>query len=234
MRKLNALWIERNIWKLLLIVSLMIIFLMMTCKGSQTSLAETHKDKAKEHLGTARSETDKSKTVIENYKLKVSELENQVKDYQNKLTNSQKSVNSKLAVLKSYNNSDIANYYLDRFSLNEGVKSIDTTTIAIKDNVSRLVISELIKYDGLKYDTPILKNQLIATNEKYEVANKTIDTLKISINNISSAYENANSEKDLAIKDIERQVRSERRKKNFWKYSTMVVGAVSGYLLITK
>jgi len=97
-----------------------------------------------------------------------------------------------------------------------------------------LVIGDLIRYDGLKYDTPILKIQLNAVNEKFIAANKTVDTLKISISNIASHYEKANNEKDLAIKDIEKQVRSERRKKNFWKYATVVVASGLGYLYVTK
>jgi len=222
-------WIKLNWKNLALILSVLIILLMFKC-DPEPSLVKEHKANAKENLNVARGETKKTDNVIIDYKKTISDKDKEITNYKIKLANSQKTLNAKLSDLKQYKNSNIVVYYQDRYNITEGLKSIDTNTIAVKDNVSRLVISDLIKYDGLKYDTPILKSMLVASNQKYEVANKTIDTLKISINNISSAYESANESKDNVITSIEKQVRSERRKKNIWKITAFGVLAGAVYL----
>jgi len=222
-------WIKLNWKNLSLILAVLIILLMFKCEP-EPSLVKEHKANAKENLNVARTETKKTDNVISDYKKKVSDLQTKVDNYQKLLANSEKQTKVKLSDLKQYKNSNIVVYYQDRYNITEGLKSIDTNTIAVKDNVNRLVISDLIKYDGLKYDTPILKSMLVASNQKYEVANKTIDTLKISINNISSAYENANKSKDNVITSIEKQVKSERRKKNIWKITAFGVLAGAVYL----
>jgi len=232
MKQINLLYVQKNWKNIALAIAVIIIFLMVTCQNSKEP--SPHKAKAETYLTDARKEVSGTDVTVSNYKKIIAEKDAKIKTFETLLANSQRNTNDKLNDLKHYKNSDIAIYFKDRFNVTEGLKSIDSTTIAIKDTVSRLVIGDLIRYDGLKYDTPILKSQLNAVNEKFIAANKTVDTLKISISNIASHYEKANNEKDLAIKYIEKQVRSERRKKNFWKYATVVVASGLGYLYITK
>jgi len=71
---------------------------------------------------------------------------------------------------------------------------------------------------------------LTTSEQKFNLANKTIDTLKISINSISEAYESANESNNKVITSIEKQVKSERRKKNIWKITAFGVLAGAVYL----
>jgi len=231
MKQINLYWVKNN-WQIL-VITLLLLLLAFQC-NQEPSLAENHKSNAKEQTKIARQETKKSIDIVNDYKIEIAKKNLQIANYQKLLAISENKVKAKLSDLKQYKNSSIVVYYKDRYNVIEGVKSIDTNTIAIKDNVSRLVISDLIKYDGLKYDNPILKSQLNTVSEKFIIANNTIDTLKISINNISSAYESANNSNELAIKQVEKQVKQERRKKNFWKYASIVVASGLGYLYITK
>jgi hypothetical protein len=196
-------WVKLN-WKNLgLILAIAIIFLTWTCKGSEPSIAQSHKEKAKTYSKAAQNEVKGTDVIISNYKDTVAFLIEKNKTLAKLLAKSENRTNDKLSDLKQYKNSSIVSYYQGRYSITDGLKSIDTNTIAVKDNVSRLVIGDLIKYDGLKYDTPILKSMLVTSNQKYEFANKTIDTLKLSIGSISKKYELSNSEKDKTISSLE-------------------------------
>jgi len=229
MKQINLYWVKEN-WQIL-VITLLLLLLAFQC-NQEPSFADQHKSNAKEQIKVARDETKKTTDIIDSYKKEIAKKSLQIENYERLLANSQNKVKAKLSDLKQYKSSSIVVYYKDRYNLTDGVKSIDSTTISIKDTVSRLVISDLIKYDGLKYDTPILKSQLNVVNEKFIIANNTIDTLKISINNISSAYENASTEKDLAIKEVEKSLQKEKLKKNVWKYVAIGTGLFLGYLQI--
>jgi len=220
-------FLKKHGWKISTVV--LAIILLMQCGNSEPQIA-IHKDKAKEHLTIARKEVDKTDDIIADYEKQILAKDKLLSDYKLKLANSQKQVKAKLSDLKQYKNSNIVIYYKDRYNVTDGLKSIDTNTIAVKDDVSKLIISDLIKYDGLKYDVPILKSELNTVNDKFLIANTTIDTLKISINSISKAYENANTENQLAIKEVEKSLKKEKLKKNVWKFVAIGSGLFFGYL----
>jgi hypothetical protein len=229
MKQINLYWIKEN-WQIIAITLLLLVVLFQ-CNNSQPSLADAHKDNATQFQQKARTEVVQSNDIIKDYKILIKKKDAEILKLKKDSIKNSKSVNSKLSDLRRYNNSDIAKYYIDRYNQPQAIKSVSTNEVTIKDTLSRFIISDLIKYDGVKYDYKILTKEYSIVNSKFELANNTIDALKVNINNISSAYESSINENKLAIKEVEKQLRKEKRKKTLYKITTVAAIIGGGYLL---
>lgn len=229
MTQINLSWIKRN-WQIIVITLLLLVVLFQRCEP-QSQLAESHKQKSEQSLKNARSESLKLIDIKKNYKDKLKKKDLEIDKLKRNSEINNKLLNAKLKRVMNYNNSDIANYYIERYNQSNAVKSIGANEVAIKDTLSRFIISDLIKYDGIKYDYKTLNKEYLIVNEKFNLANKTVDTLNLSINNISTAYEIANNERLQQIKQVEKQVKKERREKNIYKIITIATIVAGGYLL---
>lgn len=231
MKQINLFWIKEN-WKILVII-LLLIFVLFQCESSkQPSLTNVYKDNAKKFHQKARQIIDNSNDIIKDYKDVIKKKDTEISKLKKDIVNNSKIINDKLNDLKRYNTSDISKYYIDRYNQPNAIKSLSANELVIKDTLNRFIISDLINFDGVKFDYKVLKNMYSLENEKFNSANTTIDTLKININNISSAYENSIEQNKLAIKEVEKQLKKEKSKKTLYKITTVAAIIGGGYLLI--
>jgi len=229
MKQINLFKIKDN-WQIIVITSLLLIVLFQQCEP-QPSLTANYKANAEQFQQKARKISVQSNDIIEDYKDAIKVKDAEIAKLKRDSVKNSKIVYAKLSDLKRYNNSDIAKYYIDRYNQPQAIKTVSTNEVTIKDTLSRFIISDLIKYDGVKYDYKILTNMYSLQNAKFVSANSTIDTLKVNINNISSAYESSINENKLAIKEVEKQLRKEKRKKTLYKITTVAAIVTGGYLL---
>jgi hypothetical protein len=222
-------WIKRN-WQVIVITLLLLVLLFQCESNKQPSLANDNKVNAENKLQLARQYQKQINKLVADYDATINALNRRNNEVENDLDKLRQKQKAKLIVVKHYNTNDIAKYYIELYNAPKGVKTV-LGGVELKDTVSRLVINDLILGQGYKFESKFLKAKLSIANEKFNVANKTIDTLKINISSISTAYEDANKSKDLAIKDIEKQVKKERRKKNLYKITTVAAIIGGGYLL---
>jgi len=229
MKQINLFKIKDN-WQIIAIALLLLIVLFQRCEP-QPALTANYKANAEQFQQKARKIAVQSNDIIEDYKDVIKVKDAEIAKLKKDSIKNSKIVYAKLSDLKRYNNTDIAKYYIDRYNQPQAIKSTSTNEVTIKDTLSRFIISDLIKYDGVKYDYKILTKEYSIVNSKFKLANNTIDTLKVNINNISSAYESSINENKLAIKDIEKQLRKEKRKKTLYKITTVAAILGGGYLL---
>jgi hypothetical protein len=222
-------WIKRN-WQVI-VITLLLLIVLFQCQP-QPTLTANYKDNATKFQQKARTEVVQSNDIIKNYKILIKKKDAEILKLKKDSIKNSKSVNAKLSDLRRYKNTDIAKYYIDRYNQPQAIKSTSTNEVTIKDTLSRFIISDLIKYDGIKYDYKILTKEYSIVNSKFELANNTIDTLKVNINNISSAYESSINENKLAIKEVEKQLRKEKRNKTLYKITTVAAIIGGGYLLV--
>ena len=229
--QINLFWIKKNRYQIIIILLLFIV--LFQCKNhNENNKLSTHKSNADKSHQKAKDVVIKSNDIIINYKDIIKNKDIEILKLKNDSIKNSRLVIYKLNELKTYNSSDIAKYYIDRYNKPNAIKSVSMDEVTIKDTLSRFIISDLIKYDGIKYDYTILTNMYNLQNSKFQSANTTIDTLKISINNISNAYENTIDENKLAIKEIEKQLRKEKRNKTLYKIATVAAIVGGGYLLV--
>ena len=229
MKQINLFWIKDN-WQIIAIALLLLVVLFQQCEP-QPSLTANYKANAEKFQKKARKITVQSNDIIEDYKDAIKVKDAEISKLKKDSIKNSKIIYAKLSDLKRYKNTDIAKYYIDRYNQPKAIKTVSTNEITIKDTLSRFIISDLIKYDGIKYDYKILTKEYSIVNSKFELANSTIDTLKVNINNISSAYENSIEQNKLAIKEVEKQFRKEKRKKTLYKITTVAAIITGGYLL---
>ena len=229
--QINLFWIKKNKYQIIIILLLFIV--LFQCQNhNENNKLNTHKFNADKSHQKAQDVVIKSNDIIINYKDIIKNKDIEILKLKNDSIKNSRLVIYKLNELKTYNSSDIAKYYIDRYNKPNAIKSVSMDEVTIKDTLSRFIISDLIKYDGIKYDYTILTNMYNLQNSKFQSANTTIDTLKISINNISNAYENTIDENKLAIKEIEKQLRKEKRNKTLYKIATVAAIVGGGYLLV--
>ena len=229
MKQINLFWIKDN-WQILVITLLLLVVLFQQCEPQQAQIAD-FKVSADQFQQKGRKITVQSNDIISDYKDKIKVKDAEISKLKKDSIKNSKIVYAKLSDLKRYNNTDIAKYYIDRYNQPQAIKSTSTNEVTIKDTLSRFIISDLIKYDGVKYDYKVLTNMYSLQNAKFNLANTTIDTLKVNINNISSAYESSIEQNKLAIKEVEKQLRKEKRKKTLYKITTVAAIITGGYLL---
>lgn len=219
-------------WKYAVIV---ILSLMLFSKCNQSNgliqTAKENKQKAKEYLIQARAIRKNLSNEITVYKSEIKRLSLVNKIKEDKLSNLSKSTKSKTAGIRHYNSLDISNYFITRYNAKKYVISSQNGTI-LKDTISKKVITDLIIGDGAKSEVKILREIVVVEKQKFEMANKMVDSLYLGLEAVSKSYENANIEKDKAIKNTEKAFRHERNKKNFWKLTTVATVLGGAYLLI--
>lgn len=229
MKQINLFWIKDN-WQIIVITFLLLVVLFQQCEP-QPSLTANYKANAEKFQKKARKISVQSNDIISDYKDKIKIKDAEIAKLKKDSIKNSKIVYAKLSDLKRYKNTDIAKYYIDRYNQPQAIKTVSTNEVTIKDTLSRFIISDLIRYDGVKYDYKILTNMYSLQNAKFVSANSTIDTLKVNINNISSAYESSIEQNKLAIKEVEKQLRKEKRKKTLYKITTVAAILGGGYLL---
>jgi len=126
---------------------------------------------------------------------------------------------------------------LKGFSQNVTETKTDTTKVVLPVKVARLVYQDLIKYDGLKQETSLLKLKLAKVEER-EIQKDTIINLltKKDENNqliIGKKDEQLQVSKELTDK-LNKELKGQRTKTFLWKLGTFAGIVTSTFLLISK
>lgn len=204
-------------WKNVVMVILAITLFNQCNKSKELLLSsEVSKSKAKDYLQQSRLATKNLQGITAKYESKIDSVVKIENKYKNQLAQNSKTVKAKLADLKQYSPTEITEYYKDRYNNTKDIIQSELGT-TLKDTVSRLVITDLVVGDGAKAEVKILREVVQTKDEKFELCNETVDSLKVGIESMVKNYELANSEKDNAIKQTEKAFRAEKRTKNIYK-----------------
>lgn len=221
-------------WKYVAIVVL-IIAIISQCNRSKglISDANIHKADAEKYLSQARASQSHLQGITAKYDAKIDSVVKIEKSYKLQLIQNSKTVNTKLGQIRHYSTTDNTNYFKDRYNETTNVIQLENGT-TLKDTVSKKVITDLIVGDGAKAEVKILRNAITTKDDKFNLCNTTVDSLKVGIKSMSKYYEQANVAWDKALTDQEKATKRERNKKNLWKIITGAVIVGSGYLLFVK
>jgi hypothetical protein len=112
---------------------------------------------------------------------------------------------------------------------------VDTTKVVLSVRVARLVYQDLLRYDGLKEETSLLKLKLQKTEEREFQKDNVISILTTKDENnqfiISKKDEQIKLYQDLSDK-LNKELKSQRAKTFLWKVGTFVGGISASFLLL--
>ena len=117
------------------------------------------------------------------------------------------------------------------------IKPTDTTKVVLTPEVARQVVKDLIRYDGCKEELKLTQEKVVKLEERDVQKDNIISLLKDKDRNnqyIISQKDDQIKLYDDMSKDLQKEIKSQRRKTFLYKLGT-VVGVIStSYLLITK
>ena len=208
-------------WKYLAMFILAFLLFKSCQSSNEVQLANNSlKNEVKDLIDTADRIADKNnqlRDTIAILKAKKQKVKKQIVYIQNKA----KSDIKKVATL---NTTQIAEYYSKRYK--NDVKPT-VSGVVLNDTVAKENITELIQKDGCFDEIKLVRSELVTT-EKIGIVKDTIISNLTSINDLK---QKAIESQERIIKNVEKSVRKEKRKKNFWKLTTFT-GIIATFVLI--
>jgi len=114
---------------------------------------------------------------------------------------------------------------------------VDTTKICIPTKTARLVVQDLIRYDGCKQEVKLLEEKIVKLDERDEQKDTIIDLLNTKDENnqyIIHQQELQIGQYEHLTDDLQKELKGQKVKSFLWKAGTFVGILTSSYLLITK
>ena len=114
--------------------------------------------------------------------------------------------------------------------------AIDSTKIQLTKPIAKLVIKDLIQFDGLSVEMQTMQTILTETNNKLLTQNQLVTNLELQNNNLESVIKELNSKYEVQAQlsdDLETALRKQKRRTTIYKIGT-TVGAVATVLLLVK
>ena len=121
---------------------------------------------------------------------------------------------------------------LNAFSQND----TDTTKIQLTKPVAKLVIKDLIQFDGLSVEMQTMQSILTETNNKLLTQNELVTNLQLQNNNLEAVIRDLQSKYDTQAqisKEFEVAFKKQKRRTTIYKIGT-TVGAVATVLLLVQ
>ena len=121
---------------------------------------------------------------------------------------------------------------LNAFSQN----ATDSTKIQLTKPIARLVIKDLIKFDGLSTEMLTMKSILTETNNKLETQSQLVTNLQFQNNNLEAIIRELNAKYDTQARltlDFEKALKRQKRQSAIYKIGT-TVGAAAVLLLLVQ
>lgn len=121
---------------------------------------------------------------------------------------------------------------LNAFSQN----ATDSTKIQLTKPIARLVIKDLIQFDGLSTEMQTMQTILTETNNKLIVQNQLVTNLQLQNNNLEAVILELNAKYDTQAKltlDFEKALKRQKRQSTIYKIGT-TVGAAAVLLLLVQ
>ena len=112
----------------------------------------------------------------------------------------------------------------------------DSTKIQLTKPIAKLVIKDLIQFDGLSVEMQTMQTILTETNNKLITQNELVTNLQLQNNNLESVIKELNSKYEVQAQlsdDLETALRKQKRRTTIYKIGT-TVGAVATVLLLVK
>lgn len=111
----------------------------------------------------------------------------------------------------------------------------DSTKIQLTKPIARLVVKDLIQYDGLSTEFTTMQSILKETNNKLIVQNQLVTNLELQNNNLESVIRDLNKKYDTQAQltaDFEKALKRQKRQSTIYKIGTTVGAAATLLLLI--
>ena len=111
-----------------------------------------------------------------------------------------------------------------------------TTKIQLTKPIAKLVIKDLIQFDGLSVEMQTMQNILTETNNKLLTQNELVVNLELQNNNLQSVISGLNKKYDVQSnlsKDLEIALKRQKRQATIYKIGS-VVGAAATLLLLVQ
>ena len=112
----------------------------------------------------------------------------------------------------------------------------DSTKIQLTKPIAKLVIKDLIQFDGLSVEMQTMQTILTETNNKLITQNELVTNLQLQNNNLESVIKELNSKYEVQAQlsdDLETALRKQKRRTTIYKIGT-TVGAVATVLLLVQ
>ena len=121
---------------------------------------------------------------------------------------------------------------LNAFSQN----AIDSTKIQLTKPIAKLVIKDLIQFDGLSIEMQTMQSILTETNNKLLTQSDLVTNLEMQNNNLQGVINGLQSKYDVQAtlsKDLELALKKQKRQSTIYKIGS-VVGAAATLLLLVQ
>ena len=112
----------------------------------------------------------------------------------------------------------------------------DSTKIQLTKPIAKLVIKDLIQFDGLSVEMQTMQSILTETNNKLITQNELVTNLEIQNNNLEGVIKSLQSKYDVQAtlsKDLELALKRQKRQATIYKIGS-VVGAAATLLLLVQ
>ncbi len=112
---------------------------------------------------------------------------------------------------------------------------VDTTKVCIPTKTARLVVQDLIRYDGCKQEVKLLEEKIVKMDERDEQKDTIIDLLNTKDENnqyIIHQQELQIGQYEHLTDDLQKELKGQKVKSFLWKAGTFVGILTSSYLLI--
>ena len=112
----------------------------------------------------------------------------------------------------------------------------DSTKIQLTKPIAKLVIKDLIQFDGLSTEMQTMQSILSETNSKLLTQNQLVVNLELQNNNLESVIRELNKKYDTQsslTKDFEVALKRQKRQSTIYKIGT-TVGAAAVLLLLVQ
>ena len=112
----------------------------------------------------------------------------------------------------------------------------DSTRIQLTKPIAKLVIKDLIQFDGLSTEMQTMQTILSETNNKLVTQNQLVVNLQLQNNNLESVIRELNKKYDTQAsltKDFEVALKRQKRQSTIYKIGT-TVGAAAVLLLLVQ
>ena len=114
--------------------------------------------------------------------------------------------------------------------------AIDSTKIQLTKPIAKLVIKDLIQFDGLSTEMKTMQSILSETNSKLLIQNQLVTNVKLQNTNLESVIRELNKKYETQsslTRDFEVALKRQKRQSTIYKIGT-TVGAVATLLLLVQ
>lgn len=111
----------------------------------------------------------------------------------------------------------------------------DSTQIQLTKPIARLVIKDLIQFDGLSEEMQTMQTILSETNNKLLVQGELVANLKTQVENYQSIIEKKDAQVKTASQlsdELQKELKKQARTKKLYQIGTVVGGAATLLLLV--